>query len=122
MMSDLKSWLRLAIAALAIAPLSASFGYAESDLAKLKRTGSCAGCDLSGADLYEVDLFQADLSRANLQKADLTAADLTLAKLIGADLRDAIFEDTNLCAIHAKRATIMKKDMELARRIRGDRI
>ena len=31
-----------------------------------------------------------------------------------------IFEDTNLCAIHAKRATIMKKDMELARRIRGD--
>lgn len=32
-----------------------------------------------------------------------------------------IFEDTNLCAIHAKRATIMKKDMELARRIRGDR-
>ena len=31
-----------------------------------------------------------------------------------------LFEDTNLCAIHAKRATIMKKDMELARRIRGD--
>ena len=31
-----------------------------------------------------------------------------------------IFEDTNLCAIHANRATIMKKDMELARRIRGD--
>merc|ERR1712070_57310 len=31
-----------------------------------------------------------------------------------------IFEDTTLCAIHAKRATIMKKDMELARRIRGD--
>ena len=33
----------------------------------------------------------------------------------------SLFEDTNLCAIHAKRATIMKKDMELARRIRGDR-
>jgi histone H3 len=32
-----------------------------------------------------------------------------------------IFEDTNLCAIHAKRSTIMRKDMELARRIRGDR-
>ena len=31
-----------------------------------------------------------------------------------------IFEDTNLCAIHANRVTIMKKDMELARRIRGD--
>jgi histone H3 len=31
-----------------------------------------------------------------------------------------VFEDANLCAIHAKRVTIMKKDMELARRIRGD--
>ena len=33
----------------------------------------------------------------------------------------SLFEDTNLCAIHAKRMTIMKKDMALARRIRGDR-
>ena len=32
-----------------------------------------------------------------------------------------LFEDTNLCAIHAKRQTVMKKDMVLARRIRGDR-
>merc|ERR1711934_91201 len=32
-----------------------------------------------------------------------------------------LFEDTNLCAIHAQRKTVMKKDMELARRIRGDR-
>ena len=32
-----------------------------------------------------------------------------------------VFEDTNLCAIHAKRMTVMKKDMDLARRIRGDR-
>jgi histone H3 len=32
-----------------------------------------------------------------------------------------LFEDTNLCAIHAKRITIMPKDMQLARRIRGER-
>ena len=32
-----------------------------------------------------------------------------------------VFEDTNLCAIHAKRVTIMPKDMQLARRIRGER-
>ena len=32
-----------------------------------------------------------------------------------------LFEDTNLCAIHAKRVTIMPKDMQLAKRIRGDR-
>ena len=33
-----------------------------------------------------------------------------------------VFEDTNLCAMHAKRVTIMPKDMQLARRIRGDRM
>eukprot|EP00095_Tigriopus_kingsejongensis_P011219 snap_masked-scaffold1959_size23944-processed-gene-0.1 protein:Tk11219 transcript:snap_masked-scaffold1959_size23944-processed-gene-0.1-mRNA-1 annotation:"histone h3" len=31
-----------------------------------------------------------------------------------------LMEDTVLCAIHAKRVTIMPKDMNLARRIRGD--
>tara|TARA_B110000008_G_scaffold279357_1_gene326137 strand:+ start:1092 stop:1499 length:408 start_codon:yes stop_codon:yes gene_type:complete len=32
-----------------------------------------------------------------------------------------LFEDTNLCAIHAKRVTIMPSDIRLARRIRGER-
>lgn len=32
-----------------------------------------------------------------------------------------LFEDTNLCAIHARRVTIMPKDMQLARRLRGER-
>ena len=32
-----------------------------------------------------------------------------------------LFEDTNLCAIHAKRVTVQRSDMDLARRIRGDR-
>ena len=32
-----------------------------------------------------------------------------------------LFEDTNLCAIHAGRVTIMPKDMKLARRIRGEK-
>ncbi len=32
-----------------------------------------------------------------------------------------LFEDTNLCAIHAKRITIMPRDLQLARRIRGER-
>lgn len=31
-----------------------------------------------------------------------------------------LFEDTNMCAIHAKRVTIMPKDIQLARRIRGE--
>ena len=33
-----------------------------------------------------------------------------------------LFEDTNLCAIHAKRITIMPKDIQLARHIRGERM
>jgi len=33
----------------------------------------------------------------------------------------SLFEDTNSCALHAKRVTIMAKDMQLARRIRGER-
>ena len=32
-----------------------------------------------------------------------------------------LFEDTNLCAIHAKRVTIMVRDIQLARRLRGER-
>ena len=32
-----------------------------------------------------------------------------------------LFEDSNLCAIHAKRVAIMPKDIQLARRIHGER-
>ena len=32
-----------------------------------------------------------------------------------------LFEDCNLCAIHAKRVTVMAKDIHLARRLRGER-
>jgi histone H3 len=31
-----------------------------------------------------------------------------------------LLEDTNLCAIHARRVTIMPKDMQLSRRIRRE--
>lgn len=42
----------------------------------------------------------------------LALQEATEAYIIG------LFEDTNLCAIHAKRITIMPKDIQLARRIR----
>ena len=32
-----------------------------------------------------------------------------------------LFEDSNLCAIHGRRVTIMPKDIQLSRRIRGER-
>ena len=32
-----------------------------------------------------------------------------------------VFEDANLCAIHSKRVSLMPKDIQLARRLRGER-
>lgn len=49
------------------------------------------------------------------QSSILALQEATEAYMVG------LFEDTNLCAIHAKRVTIMPKDMQLARRIRGER-
>ena len=47
--------------------------------------------------------------------ADSALQEAAEAYLVG------LFEDTNSVAIHAKRSTIMAKDMQLARRIRGRR-
>jgi len=47
--------------------------------------------------------------------AVLALQEATEAYLVG------LFEDTNSCAIHASRVTIMPKDIQLARRIRGER-
>jgi histone H3 len=49
------------------------------------------------------------------------SAVLALQEAAEAYLVVGLFEDTNLCAIHAKRVTIMPKDIQLARRIRGER-
>ncbi|THG99309.1 hypothetical protein EW026_g3010 [Hermanssonia centrifuga] len=59
---------------------------------------------------------EADYSMAGLRwqsSAILALQEATEAYLVH------LFEDTNLCAIHAKRVTIMQRDMQLARRIRG---
>jgi histone H3/H4 len=40
------------------------------------------------------------------------------ATLLLRQCQTGVFEDTQLCAIHAKRVTIMPKDMQLARRLR----
>ena len=54
-----------------------------------------------------MNIFVAGIGYASLQEA-------SEAFLV------SLFEDTNLCAIHAKRVTVMAKDMQLALRIRGD--
>ena len=60
------------------------------------------------AQVFKTDLrFQSSAVMALQEAAE--------AYLVG------LFEDTNLCAIHARRVTIMPKDLQLARRIRGER-
>ncbi|XP_036748527.2 histone H3.1-like [Manis pentadactyla] len=57
-------------------------------------------------------------------KADLrfqTSAVMALQEACEAYLV-GLFEDTNLCTIHANRITIIPKDMYLAHRIHGERI
>lgn len=57
--------------------------------------------------------FKADLRFQS--SAVLALQEATESYMVG------LFEDTNLCAIHAKRVTIMPRDMQLARRIRGEK-
>ncbi|XP_039225105.1 histone H3.3A isoform X1 [Crotalus tigris] len=59
-----------------------------------------------------IGALQVDVSSKSLSSGFKEASE---AYLVG------LFEDTNLCAIHAKRVTIMPKDIQLARRIRGER-
>ncbi|KAL6544383.1 nucleosomal DNA binding [Orobanche minor] len=56
---------------------------------------------------FKMDLMFQSSAVAALQEA-------TEAYLVG------LFEDTNLCAIHAKRVTIMPKDIQLGIRSRGE--
>ena len=54
--------------------------------------------------------------KVRFQSAAIMALqEATEAYLVG------LFEDSNLCAIHARRVTIMPKDIQLARRIRSER-
>ena len=57
--------------------------------------------------------FKSDLRFQS--QAVLALQEASEAYLVG------LFEDTNLCAIHAKRVTIFPKDMQLARRTRGEK-
>ena len=58
------------------------------------------------------------LGITNVQYSWQASAILALQEAAEAHLV-GLFEDCMLCAIHGKRVTIMPKDMQLARRIRG---
>ena len=59
-----------------------------------------------------------DLGKINIRfqsRAIMALQEASEAYLVG------LLEDSNLCAVHAKRVTIMPKDIQLARHIRGER-
>lgn len=94
-----------AIAAVAIGAGSLS-AFTETDVEKVKTTGSCAGCNLSDANLAgeylaNASLSGADLGGANLRGANLSGADLTGARLVDAFLTNARLVGANLtdCAL-----------------------
>lgn len=49
-----------------------------------------------------------------------TPASLAALHVASEDYLIGLFEDSNLCALHCNRVTLYKKDMTLARRIRGE--
>ena len=64
------------------------------------------------------EVLESDLNKPGFRlqsTATLALQEASEAYLVG------LFEDANLCAIHAKRVTLMPKDIQLARRIRGER-
>ncbi|XP_065581092.1 uncharacterized protein LOC136040716 [Artemia franciscana] len=65
------------------------------------------------SDSEKKDDFKTDLRFES--SAVIALQEASEAYLVG------LFEDTNFCAIHAKRMTIMPKVIQLARRIRGER-
>jgi len=63
-----------------------------------------------------------DITQTMFPESDITFSLRGMAALHVAseDYLIGLFEDSYLCALHAKRITLMKKDMTLARRLRGD--
>jgi histone H3 len=64
------------------------------------------------------EVCQVELKRTNIR---FTSGALMATQEAAEAYLAGLFEDTNLCAIHAKRITIMPKDIQLARRIRGEK-
>ncbi|EGX50245.1 centromeric DNA-binding histone H3-like protein cse4 [Orbilia oligospora] len=66
----------------------------------------------------QIDIVNTQFQRSNESMRWQSQALLALQEAAEAFMVH-LFEDANLCAIHAKRVTIMQKDIQLARRIRG---
>uniref|UniRef100_M4EIH4 Core Histone H2A/H2B/H3 domain-containing protein n=1 Tax=Brassica campestris TaxID=3711 RepID=M4EIH4_BRACM len=101
-------------------------GYVMGWIFKSGVKGIWAGMIFGGTAIQTLILISI-VMRCDWEKEDFKT-DLRFQSSAVAALQEAaeaylvgLFEDTNLCAIHAKRVTIMPKDIQLARRIRGER-
>ena len=64
-------------------------------------------------------ILQKETDGTVMENTRVQPAAITLLQAASEDLIIGIFEDVNLCAEHARRKTIMLKDLKLAMRIRG---
>ncbi|XP_071164196.1 uncharacterized protein [Mytilus edulis] len=62
-----------------------------------------------------------DISHVFVTEIRFQSAALTALQEAAETYLTSLFEDANLCTLHAKRVTIMPKDIQLALRIRGER-
>ena len=83
----------------------------SANVAKLKQTGNCAGCDLRNADLTKLDLTNANLAGANLAGANLTQSKLKNAYLLGANLEQASLVDADLETANLIFASLAEADL-----------
>jgi len=84
-------------------PLTATlWAYDQASVDRLRRSNTCAGCDLykanfNGENLNEANLRGANLAYATFRKASLYKADLTDADLRGTNFEGAQWIDGTIC-------------------------
>ena len=61
-----------------------------------------------------------EISQSLKQDLRWSAAALGAIQEAAEQMATSLFEDANMCAIHAKRVTLMDRDLRLATRIRSD--
>jgi uncharacterized protein YjbI with pentapeptide repeats len=88
--------------------------FEQEDLAKLRSSNSCQGCDLSAADFSQADLEEAYLPEADLSQAKLPGAKLRMARLEGAHLAGAALGEADLSEAYAPGADFTKANLASA--------
>lgn len=103
-------------------------GTSQTNKKPRKRSGTVAlreirqyqkSCKLLIRKLPFIRLIRDIGARLALEPPRWTMLSLLAMQDLLEDFMVHLYEDVNLCAIHAKRVTIMPKDMQLARRVRG---